>query len=125
MYHMWQVAMEEREQLIEAVTEFDSVLAEHVIETESFGDVSDSNHKSALRRVALSPSSGALVTLLGSSYANVGVQPIMNAIVDYCPSPFDNKNVDVKKFGENFSGLVFKIIHHPMKSFVLILRGYR
>ena len=124
MFNTWKIAVEAREELIEAVTDFDSELAEHVIETESFGDVSESALKSALRRIALSPSSGALVTLLGSSYANVGVQPLMNAIVDYCPSPYDNSNVDVKKFGNNFCGLVFKIIHHPMKGVLCFVRVY-
>jgi len=64
------------------------------------------------------------VTFLGSSYSNVGVQPLMNAIVDYCPSPEDIANVDIKKFGNNFCGLVFKIIHHPMKGVLCFVRVY-
>jgi len=124
MFNSWEVAMKAREELIEEVTDFDSVLADYVIETESFDNVSESDLKAALRRVSLSPSSGALVTLLGSSYANVGVQPLMNAIVDYCPSPNDRGNKNIKKFGNNFSGLVFKIIHHPMKGVLCFVRVY-
>ena len=46
MYNTWEVAMEAREQLID-VPDFDTELPEHVIETESFGDVSESALKSA------------------------------------------------------------------------------
>ena len=48
MYNTWEVAMEAREQLLEVVTDFDTKLPEQVIETESFGDVSESALKSAL-----------------------------------------------------------------------------
>ncbi len=47
MYNTWEVAMEAREQLIEVVTDFDTELPEQVIETEFFGDVSESALKSA------------------------------------------------------------------------------
>ena len=47
MYNTWKVAKEARKQLIEVVTDFDTELPEQVIETESFGDVSESALKSA------------------------------------------------------------------------------
>ena len=124
MYNTWEFAKQSRENLIEALTDFDSDLAEHVIETETFENVDKADLQAALRRVSLNPSSGALVTFLGSSYTNVGVQPLMNAIIEYCPSPIDNLNPDLKKFGNNFCGLVFKIVHHPMKGVLCFVRVY-
>ena len=43
--------------------------------------------------------SGALVTLLGSSYKNTGVQPLMDAMIKYLPSPGDRRHEFAKFYG--------------------------
>ena len=43
--------------------------------------------KSALRRITLNVKSGAVVTLCGSALKNKGIQPLLDAIIDYLPSP--------------------------------------
>ena len=124
MFNVWEEAQEARENLIECASDYDSDLAERVIETESFADISDTDLRSSLRRIALAPDSGALVTMLGSSYTNVGVQPLMDALVHYCAAPTDRLNDQVLKFRDNFCGLVFKIVHHPMKGVLSFVRVY-
>ena len=124
MFNVWEEAVEARQVLIETAADHDSDLAETLIETESFENISESDLRSALRRIVLNPSSGALVTLLGSSYTNIGVQPLMDAIVKYCPAPSDRDLSHIKKFGNNFCGMVFKIVHHPMKGVLSFVRVY-
>ncbi len=74
---------------MEAASDLDPQLADAVIAADSFADVPAEALRSALRRIAGDPASGGLVTCLGSSYRNVGVQPLMDAVVDYGPSPED------------------------------------
>ena len=89
MFNTWEDAQIAREHLIETASDYDSELADIVIEAESFDKVSEEQLRNALRRISLSPSSKTLVTLIGSSYTNIGVQPLMDAIVHYSPSPDD------------------------------------
>ena len=124
MFNVWEDALKAREHLIENVTDYDSELAEKVIETESFDNISSTDLREALRRITLDPDCKALVTLIGSSYTNVGVQPLIDGIIQYCPSPADRDKRHLKMFGSNFCGLVFKIIHHPMKGVLSFVRVY-
>ena len=89
MFNSWKEALQLREQLIEESCDFDNQLAEEVIMAERYDLVDALNLRQGLRRIALNPSSGALVTCLGSSYKNIGVQPLMNAVIQYLPSPLD------------------------------------
>lgn len=70
-----------RAQLVDLVADLDSKLADHIIENESVDDVSSAELHSAVRRVTLS--SKGVPVLLGSSYKNVGVQPLMDGILRY------------------------------------------
>ena len=124
MFNVWEEALEARQHLIETAADHDSDLAEKVIEAESFENISESDLKTSLRRIALNPECGALVTFLGSSYTNIGVQPLIDAIIDYCPSPGDRQHEELRKFGSNFCGMVFKIVHHPMKGVLSFVRIY-
>jgi elongation factor G len=74
---------------VESASDLDPQLADAVIAADSFADVPAEALRSALRRIAVDPCSSGLVTCLGSSYRNVGVQPLMDAVVDYGPSPED------------------------------------
>ena len=95
-----------------------------VIDAGACAVIGDTVLRSFLWRVAMAPGSGALVTLLGSSYTNVGVQPLMDALVHYCAAPTDRPNEQVQKFRDNFCGMVFKIVHHPMKGVLSFVRVY-
>ena len=106
------------------MADLDSQLAETVIEAESYSGVGEAELQAALRRLALDPGSGALVTFLGSAYTNVGVQPLLDAVTQYCPSPPDRDKDKRDKFGETFSGLVFKIVNHPQKGTLSFVRVY-
>ncbi len=122
-----------REKLIEAVASVDDGLMHKYIEGEQ---ISEEEIRKALRRGTLELKIVPVVT--GSAFKNKGVQTLLDAVVDYLPSPLDVPPVEGKnpKTGEvetrppdaaaPFSGLVFKIMadkHLGQLSFVRIYSG--
>jgi elongation factor G len=109
-----------RHDLIEAVADFDDDIMHKYLEEQ---DVSEAEIKTALRKGTVK---GVLVPVLcGAALRNRGVQPILDAVVDYLPSPADVPPVEGKdpKTGallirehddnEPFSALAFKIQMDP------------
>src|SRR5712671_1563427 len=122
-----------REKLIEAVATVDDGLMHKYIEGEK---ISEEEIRKALRKGTLELKIVPVVT--GSAFKNKGVQTLLDAVVDYLPSPLDVPPVEGKnpKTGEietrppdasaPFAGLVFKIMadkHLGQLSFVRIYSG--
>ncbi|VEU20384.1 DEKNAAC101393 [Brettanomyces naardenensis] len=76
-----------RQALIEQLGDYDEHVIDSFLETEDYMQVSSSIIKDALRRATI----GRYATpiLCGSSFKNIGVQPLMDAIIDYLPSPLE------------------------------------
>jgi elongation factor G len=109
-----------RHDLIEAVADFDDNVMHKYLEEQ---DISEAEIKEALRAGTVK---GVLVPVLcGAALRNRGVQPILDAVVDYLPSPADVPAVEGKHpktgalevrehdDGEPFSALAFKIQMDP------------
>ena len=109
-----------RHDLIEAVADFDDGIMHKYLEEQ---DIAEDEIKAGLRRGTVA---GVLVPVLcGAALRNRGVQPILDAVVDYLPSPADVPAVEGKdpKTGalevrehddnEPFSALAFKIQMDP------------
>lgn len=122
-----EAALAARAQLIEAVADVDDPLAELYLAGE---DIDASALKAAIRRGTLA---GKMVPVLcGSALRNKGVQPLLNAVVDYLPSPADLPPVQgvhprtetpeqrVPSEKEPFCGLAFKVIMHEGRKAVYI-----
>ena len=78
----------------------------------------------AIKRVVLS-SREAIITLCGSSYRNIGVQPLLDAIVSYLPSPGEIEHGFLSHYtSKDFCAMAFKIVHHPQKGVLTFLRIY-
>ena len=123
MYETYQAGLVLREALVEEVANFDDKLAQLVIERDSYqADVT--SLQEALRRVTLQSPPEALVTLLGSAKDGIGIQPLLDAIVDYLPSPKDRPCSEADKFGSSFSAKVFKIMHDPQMGPLCFIRIY-
>ncbi|MBE5743028.1 MAG: elongation factor G, partial [Clostridiales bacterium] len=117
--------------LVEAVAEQDDELMEKYFED---GDLSVEDLKRGLRiatiNMAVTP------VLCGSSYKNKGVQFLLDAIIDYLPSPLDVDNIkginpntgeeEIRKTSdeEPFSGLAFKIAADPFVGKLAFFRAY-
>jgi elongation factor G len=92
-----------REQLIESAVESDDTLMEKFLEGEELSD------EEVLSVVKLGTRTGQLVPVLcGSASKNIGVQALLDALVDYLPSAAEAVPQDAKAFGDALSLLVFK-----------------
>ncbi|HLI70696.1 MAG TPA: elongation factor G [Ktedonobacteraceae bacterium] len=92
-----------REQLIESAVESDDTLMEKFLEGEELSD------EEVLSVVKLGTRTGQLVPVLcGSASKNIGVQALLDALVDYLPSAAEAVPQDAKAFGDTLSLLVFK-----------------
>jgi elongation factor G len=122
-----------REKLIEAVASVDDDLMHKYIEGE---EISESEIRKALRQGTIELKLVPVVT--GSAFKNKGVQTLLDAVVDYLPSPLDvppvegiNPKTDAVETrpadaAAPFAGLVFKIMadkHLGQLSFVRIYSG--
>jgi elongation factor G len=92
-----------REQLIESAVESDDAVMEKFLEGEELSD------EEILSVVKQGTRSGQLIPVLcGSASKNIGVQTVLDAIVDYLPSAADSVPEDAKVYGNNASMFVFK-----------------
>nr|MDQ2888478.1 GTP-binding protein [Chloroflexota bacterium] len=92
-----------REQLIESAVESDDEIME------KFLDGGELSNEEILTVIKKGTSSNQLVPVLcGSTNKNVGVQTLLDAIVDYLPSAADAQPEDAKEFGDTLSLFIFK-----------------
>ena len=81
---MMELAEEYREKLIESISDYDEAIMEKFLEGEEIGL---NELKAAIRLATLNVD--IIPVVCGSSYKNKGVQLVLDAIVDYMPSPLD------------------------------------
>ena len=125
-------AEEYRAQLIEGVAEASEELLEKYLSGE---ELSIDEIKAGIRQLTIA--GDAYPVLCGSSFKNRGVQPMLDAVVDYLPSPLDVPAVeghdvrDAEKIvsrkpssDEPFSALAFKVAVHPFFGRLTYVRVY-
>jgi len=92
-----------RDQLLESAVESDDTVMEKFLEGETLSD------EEVLTVVKKGTSSGELIPVLcGSATKNIGIQTLLDAVIDYLPNPADAVPADVKPFGNDLSLFVFK-----------------
>jgi elongation factor G len=107
-------------ELIDVVSQYDDVVLEKYLEDEN--SVTADDLKRAIRKATISD--GLVPVLTGSAFKNKGVQPLLDAVVDYMPSPLDlpptagtdSKGNELERKadpGEPFAALAFKIVADP------------
>ena len=128
---MRDLADEYRTNLLEAVSDFDDEIMEMYLEGE---EVPADKIRAAIRRATVAVKMVPVVC--GTSYKNKGVQKLLDAIVDYLPSPLDIPAVEGvnPKTGETetreasddapFSALAFKIMTDPYVGKLAFFRVY-
>ena len=124
-------AQKRREELIEAVADVDDELMEKYLNGD---ELSNDEIKAAIRRATLA--NKFFPVLAGSAYKNKGVQMLMDAVVDYLPSPLDVKPYSATnpETGEeedliagddkDFAALAFKIATDPYVGRLTFIRVY-
>jgi elongation factor G len=121
-----------REQMIEAVSEFDDKLFEKFVEG---AELTIPEIKSGIRKATIAMK--IFPVICGSAFKNKGVQTMLDAVVDYLPSPLDipdvqgtaidDRNVAMTRKAsddEPFSALVFKIMTDPYSGQLAFFRVY-
>ncbi|WP_082948805.1 elongation factor G [Mycobacterium sp. 1274756.6] len=121
-----------RGELLEAVAETDEALLEKYLGGE---ELTVEEIKGAIRKLTVS--SEMYPVLCGSAFKNKGVQPMLDAVIDYLPSPLDVESVRGHVPGdeseeifrkpsvdEPFSALAFKIAVHPFFGRLTYVRVY-
>ncbi|MCI5512862.1 MAG: elongation factor G [Clostridia bacterium] len=128
---MVELAEEYRNNLVESVAESDESLFEKYCAGE---EITVDELKAAIRKATLA--NKMVPVLCGTSYRNKGVQRLLDAVVDYLPSPLDipsivgknpNTDEDVVRHPsdtEPFSALAFKIMTDPFVGKLCFLRVY-
>jgi len=121
-----------RAELVENVAEADEELLEKYLNGE---ELTVPEIKSAIRKLTVSGE--AFPVLCGSAFKNKGVQPMLDAVIDYLPSPLDVPAInghDVKDeekvverhpdATEPFAALAFKVASHPFFGKLTYVRVY-
>ena len=125
------LAEEWREKLVEAVAETDEELMERYLEGD---EISQEELKAAIRKATCAAE--FYPVLCGSAFKNKGVQLMLDAVVDYLPSPLDvpaikgiepNTDAEVERHSsdeEPFSALAFKVMTDPFVGRLTFFRVY-
>ena len=129
---MQEKAEEYREKLVEAVAETDEQLMEKYFGGE---EISVDELKAQIRKLVVN--SEIYPVYCGTAYRNKGVQPLLDAVIDFLPNPMDvgevighemgNEEVEMRRkpsADEPFSGLAFKIAAHPFFGQLTFVRVY-
>ncbi|MCL3860031.1 elongation factor G [Actinotalea sp. K2] len=129
---MVEQAAEYRAAIVEAVAETDEALLEKYLSGE---ELTIAEIKKGIRALVLSGE--AFPILCGSAFKNKGVQPMLDAVIDYLPSPLDVPAVEGHVIGdeekilrrepkssEPFAALAFKVASHPFFGKLTYVRVY-
>ena len=125
-------AKEYRDKMIEAISEFDDALFEKFIEGQA---ITTAEIKAGIRKATIALK--IFPVICGTAFKNKGVQTLLDAVVDYLPSPLDVppiEGVDIDdpekqlvrhaSDAEPFSALVFKIMTDPYVGQLAFFRVY-
>ena len=128
---MKELAEKYRQQLIESVVEMDEELMEKYFEGE---EPTVAQIKEVIRKATIA--NEMVPVCCGTSYRNKGVQPLLDAVVDFMPAPTDIEDIkgvnpetdeeDVRHTGDNepFAALAFKIATDPFVGKICFFRVY-
>ncbi len=125
------IAGEYRQKLLESVSDFDDEIMERYLDGK---EIPADMIRAAIRRATVAVQ--LIPVVCGTSYKNKGVQKLLDAIIDYMPSPLDIPPVegidpktgepDVRESDDNapFSALAFKIMSDPYVGKLAFFRVY-
>jgi elongation factor G len=124
-------AAQYRQALIETAVEMDDAAMEAYLEG---NEPDEATLKACIRKGTISMS--FVPVLCGSAFKNKGVQPLLDAVIDYLPAPIDIPAIKGVKYGtedeiekhstddEPFAGLAFKIMNDPFVGSLTFVRIY-
>ncbi|XP_072929638.1 ribosome-releasing factor 2, mitochondrial isoform X2 [Epargyreus clarus] len=117
----WEATLNNHTSLIDTLSSLDDQLADTIIQQESLDNIDKKEIDAAIRRCTIDMK--AFPVLCGSSYKNIGVQTLMDAVIDYLPSPIERNSL-YSSFGEDLSARAFKVQHDDQRGVLTFLRLY-
>jgi elongation factor G len=129
--NLLEISKEYRQKMIEGVADFDDEIMQKYLDGK---DVSEDEIKKAVRKGTLLNKINPV--LCGSSFKNKGVQPLLDAVISYLPSPLDVPDIkgtnpdtgleEIRKTDDNadLSALAFKIMSDPFVGKLTYFRVY-
>ncbi|KAF3187608.1 Ribosome-releasing factor 2, mitochondrial [Orbilia oligospora] len=129
-------AIKARTALVELLAEWDEAILSKFVETEDQASITAEDLKRALRFCTLNPHTRVIPVLMGASRVNMGVQPVLDAVLDYLPDPTEcgKGKIPVTVHGEKalldakeaskVCALVFKVMHDPKRGMLSYVRVY-
>ena len=128
---LMEIATKYRTQMLEAVSDVDDTLLEKYLEGQ---EITEQEISKVLRTATI----GAKIipVLCGASFKNKGVQSLLDAVVDFLPSPYDNPMIQAHHIGindtverkvdpkESFTALAFKLMTDPYVGKLTFFRVY-
>lgn len=128
-------ALTARIALVELLSEYDEDLVEVFLEVGDHHLIRAADIKKSLRKATLKGDGKIIPVLCGASFRNVGVQPLLDAVVDFLPSPLDRPPVEVsydrgKHRGvlevtdDKVCALAFKVVNDPKRGAMVYVRVY-
>jgi elongation factor G len=130
--HLRGQAEEYRAKLVETVAESDEALEAKFVEGE---EITIAEIKAAVRRLTIAGK--VFPVLCGSAFKNKGVQPMLDAVIDYLPSPLEVPPIEgcdphhhsreltrEPSSAQPFAALAFKVVTHPFYGKLTYVRVY-
>lgn len=128
-------ALTARIALVELLSEYDENLVEVFLELGDHHLIQAADIKKSLRKATLKGDGRIIPVLCGASFRNVGVQPLLDAVIDFLPSPLDRPPVEVsydrgKHRGvlevtdDKVCALAFKVVNDPKRGAMVYVRVY-
>ncbi|KRT78325.1 hypothetical protein AMK59_7290, partial [Oryctes borbonicus] len=118
---LWEDTHKARCAIIDTLTAYDDVLAENVINSGSYASISTSAIVTSLKSTIMEQA--VVPVFCGSAYKNIGIEPLLDAILLYLPNPRERDDI-YECFGKDLSARAFKIIHDKQKGAVTFFRIY-
>ncbi|KAG0006074.1 Ribosome-releasing factor 2, mitochondrial [Entomortierella chlamydospora] len=131
---LYQEAVKARVAVVEQISALDEKIIDLFLTLEDHMAIETKDLRAAIRRLTLS--STIVPVLCGASFKNIGVQPLMDSVVDFLPSPDerpaaiarmpDGKMVEIGSGGpkERLCALAFKVIHDARRGPMVFVRIY-
>lgn len=113
--------MSQHRNLVDTISSIDDTLADIIIQEESLDNLNKLEIDEAIRRCTIDMK--LFPVLCGSSYKNIGVQSLMDAVMSYLPSPLQCNEL-YKCFDNDLAARAFKVQHDDQRGVLTFMRLY-
>ena len=119
---LYNSAVEARIRLVETLADFDDDIADLLIHDVPVHLIQADVLQKAVRRATVARM--AIPVLCGSSFKNKGVQPLLDSVVHYLPTPLEREHDFLQWYENEFCAMAFKTVYDRQRGALTFLRVY-